>query len=187
MTRIPNVLSQVATAATAFFLFVWSFEINSLFDKYMLFTVGVNLIFIPAGVKLLCLLVGGRSAAAGLFLSSVYLSLGVWENLPLSSMIYFGVISIASYYTAVLVVMHYFKIKHDLSNLNYWHIITLSAAASLLNGFSHNVVYWTQGVTRGENFLQKSSAMALGDFFGCFIIVMLFNLSINAVRLLRRA
>jgi hypothetical protein len=176
-----HIIRPVTTAVTAFLFFMLSFKLNELFDSELLFVTGVNLIFIPAGVKLLCLLVGGVPAAIGLFLSSVYLSLTVWKDLPLISIIYFGIISIASYYSAVYGVVRYFKIHRDLSNLKYHHIIVLSAAASLLNGFSHNVVYWTQGVTTSENFLAKSSAMAFGDFFGCFTVVMLFNLAIACV------
>lgn len=185
MSRVKDALPNVAVAVAAFFLFVWSFDLNTLFDQQFLFVPGVNLVFIPAGIKLLCLLVGGSAAAVGLFASSVYLSLEVWKNLPFVSIVYFGIISIATYAGAVYGVMRVFKVRHDLSNLNYWHIVALSACASLLNGFAHNVVYWTQGVTAADQFLTKSTAMAFGDFLGCCIVVMLFNAGINVVRAIR--
>lgn len=185
MQRLKDALPNVAIAIAAFFLFVWSFDLNTLFDEWLLFKAGVSLIFIPAGVKLLCLLVGGGAAAVGLVASNFYLSLGLWKDLSLLSIASFGVISVVTYATAVFLVMRYYKIERDLSNLNYWHIIALSALASLLNGFAHNVVYWTQGVTASEDFFAKSTAMAFGDFFGCCVVVMVFNVAINAVRRIR--
>ena len=44
--------------AVAFLRFVGSFHLNQALDSYMLYAPGVSLIFIPAGVKLLAILVG---------------------------------------------------------------------------------------------------------------------------------
>lgn len=174
-------------ASIAFLLFMGSFEANELLDSFMLYAPGVSLIFIPAGVKLLCLLVGGWPAALGLFLSAVYLGAFLWKSLPLVSTLLFGVIGVGTYLVAMQVVMRSFGIRKNLSNLNYTHIIVLSLAASALNGFAHNVAYFTQGITKGADFLGKSTAMAFGDFLGCCVVVMLFNLCINAARSMRRA
>ena len=46
---------------------------------------------------------------------------------------------------------------------------------SVLNGVAHNVVYLWQGVTTTEEIVQKAMAMAIGDFFGCFVVVGLFH------------
>lgn len=175
-------LTDLALATAAFLLFAGSFSLNEHLDTSMLYAPGISLIFIPAGVKLLCLLVGGRAAAIGLFASSVFLSTVIWKNLSLLSTVYFAIISVGTYFAAVRLIMWRFKIEPDLSNLGYWHIIVLSIFASVFNGFAHNVVYYTQGVTASEDFLSKSMAMAFGDFLGCFVVVMLFNASINMLR-----
>lgn len=178
-------LSQVAVAVAAFLLFTGSYKANEYFDTFMLFLPGVSLIFIPAGVKLLCLLVGGVPALVGLFASSLYLNILLWSDLSFTSAFYFAVIGVGSYGAAVFIVMRYYQIKQDLSNLNYWHIIVLSVAASLLNGFGQNFLYFTQGVTASGELFSKSTAMVFGDFLGCFLIVMLFNISTHAVRRIR--
>jgi hypothetical protein len=184
MLPLRDHLHKLALAAISFVLFAASFHFNEVFDKLMLFAPGISLIFVPAGVKLLCVLVGGEAAAVGLFAASIYLSLAIWQNLPPIATVYFGLIAVGTYFSAVYAVKRYFKIKDDLSNLRYWHIVILSVAASLLNGFAHNVVYMLQGVTQGDEFFSKSWAMAFGDFLGCFAVVMLFNMGINAVRFL---
>jgi len=145
----------------------------------MLFAAGVSLIYIPAGVKLLSLLIGGGAAFVGLLASSLYLNLVLWTSLPLQSAIYFAAIGVGSYALAVHLCRRLLKIEEDLSNLSYWHIVVLSVTASLFNGFGQNFVYYTQGVTADHEIFSKSTAMAFGDFFGCFLIVMLFNLGIR--------
>ena len=148
----------------------------------MLFAPGVSLIFIPAGVKLLCILVGGVPAAVGIYAASIYLSMELWTELPSLSNCFLALIAVCSYGLAVYWVKHKWRINPDLSNLNYWHIILLSAAASLMNGVGLNLAYFSQGVTAANDLLSKSSAMAFGDFLGCFVVVMLFNIGIHAVR-----
>ncbi len=184
MPSASSLANKLAIAAVSFLLFAGSFHFNEVFDRLMLYAPGISLIFVPAGVKLLCILVGGEAAALGLLASSIYLSLAIWKNLPPIATVYFGAIAVGSYYAAVQLVKRGCKIKPDLSNLKYWHIVVLSATASLLNGFAHNIIYMLQGVTQREEFFSKSWAMAFGDFFGCFFVVMLFNVCINAVRYL---
>lgn len=173
---------DLLVAACVFLLFTGSYKVNEYFDSFMLFAAGVSLIYIPAGVKLLCLLVGGVPALVGLFASSLYLNILLWSTLSLTSALLFASIGVGSYAIAVYVVKGYLKIGPNLSNLSYWHIIVLSVTASLFNGFGQNFVYLTQGVTANEEMLRKSAAMAFGDFLGCFVVVMLFNICIRAVR-----
>jgi hypothetical protein len=183
--RFREVGSDLLVVVSAFLLFTGSYKVNEYFDSFMLFAAGVSLIYIPAGVKLLCLLVGGVPAILGLFVSSLYLNVLLWSTLTLTSALYFATIGVGSYAMAVYLTKHYLSIKSDLSNLNYWHIVVLSVAASFFNGFGQNFVYLTQGVTGSEEFLSKSTAMAFGDFLGCFLIVMLFNSAIQAAKRLR--
>ncbi len=169
-------------AFAAFVLFTLSFKLNEYFDDLMLFAAGVSLVFIPAGVKMLCLLVGGVPAIVGLFLSSLYLNLVLWANLSLAASLYFAMIGVGSYAAVVYLIRRQFQIRADLGNLNYLHIVVLCAISSFANGFGHNLVHLAQGVTAPEELISKSTAMAFGDFLGCFLIVMLFHAGITATR-----
>ena len=96
-----------------------------------------------------------------------------------------AIVSVLSYYSAVYGVLRFQAIRADLSNLKYWHIVLLATIASVLNGFGLNLAYYTQGVTSTAELLSKGAAMAVGDFLGCCIVVMLFNGVISAVRRIR--
>jgi uncharacterized membrane protein YfcA len=93
----------------------------------------------------------------------------------MTSIVYFAVVSLMTYPIAAFGLMRLLHISHDLSNLRYHHIVLLSLAASVLNGVVHNWLYWSQGVTASEELWQKSAAMAMGDFMGCFVVVALFH------------
>jgi hypothetical protein len=63
-------VTDLAVAATTFLVFVGSFHLNQRLDSYMIYTPGVSLIFIPAGVKLLSILIGRLPAIVGLYIAS---------------------------------------------------------------------------------------------------------------------
>lgn len=179
--HVPNPVVKLAIGCVSFFLFVFSFEINEYFDSFALYAPGINLIFIPAGFKLLCILTGGEAAAVGLLISSVYVSMRVWDHTPITQMVYFAFAGVGSYYLVVQAVKKLMKIDDSLHNLRYVHIIILSAAVSIANGTVHNIVYVWQDKVAPADFLSKSAAMVMGDFLGCFIVIVFFNICIDIV------
>jgi integral membrane sensor domain MASE1 len=182
--RFNNYIAKFAICCASFFLFVFSYNINEYFDSFAQYAQGINLIFIPAGFKLLCVLLGGWAAVVGLLLSSVYMSSKDIDNTSVQQMISFAFASVGSYFVAVSLVKRVMNIDDMLSNLRYLHIIILSAAVSVLNGTVHNVVYIWQDRFKVEDFFSHSSAMIVGDFLGCFIVIMFLNVCIDiAVKL----
>jgi len=167
--------SDIAMVCVAFLMFVGSFQLNQHLDSYMLYAPGVSLIFIPAGFKLLAILVGRLPALVGLFIASIYASTGLWTDMQTATLYFFAAASVFSYAIAAYGVMNLLGIHPDLYNLRYWHIVVLSLAASVLNGIVHNVAYLMEGVSAIEAQWSNSAAMALGDFLGCFIVVSLFH------------
>ena len=184
--RLPEVRwSHIATAVTSGILFSLSFRLNQFFDEQFVYSAGISLLFLPAGVKLLAVLVGRLPAIIGLLVVGVYLGTGIWPDKPMTSIVYFAVVSLMTYPIAAFGLMHVLHIRQDLSNLRYHHIVWLSLAASVLNGVAHNWLYLSQGVTLSEDLWQKSAAMAFGDFMGCFVVVALFHATMGALRSLR--
>jgi integral membrane sensor domain MASE1 len=176
---LRSLATKFAICCASFLLFVFSFEVNERFDSFALYAAGISLVFIPAGFKLLCLMVGGGAAALGLFLAAIYLSMRVWDHTGLMQMVYFAVAAVGTYYAAVLVIKKLLRINDTLSNLRYLHIIVLSAAASILNGTVHNVVYVWQDKVKLDHFFANAAAMVMGDFLGCFIVIMFFHVCIE--------
>ena len=183
MIQLPEVRwSHIATAVTSGILFSLSFRLNQYFDEQFVYSAGISLLFLPAGVKLLAVLVGRLPAIVGLLVVGIYLGAGIWPDKAMTSIVYFAVVSLMTYPIAAFGLMRLLRIRHNLSNLRYHHIVLLSLAASALNGVMHNWLYWTQGVTASEELWQKSAAMAFGDFMGCFVVVALFHAGMSVLR-----
>ena len=181
--RLPEVRwTHIAVAVTSGILFSLSFRLNQFFDALFVYSAGISLLFLPAGVKLLAVLVGRLPAIIGLLVVGIYLGAGIWPDKPMSSVVYFAFVSLMTYPIAAFGLMHLLNIRQDLSNLRYHHIVWLSVAASVLNGVVHNWLYLTQGVTASDELWQKSAAMALGDFMGCFVVVALFHATMSLLR-----
>ena len=181
--RLPEVRwTHIAVAVTSGILFSLSFRLNQFFDALFVYSAGISLLFLPAGVKLLAVLVGRLPAIIGLLVVGIYLGAGIWPDKPMSSVVYFAFVSLMTYPIAAFGLMHLLHIRQDLSNLRYHHIVWLSVAASVPNGVVHNWLYLTQGVTASDELWQKSAAMALGDFMGCFVVVALFHATMSLLR-----
>jgi predicted permease len=184
--QLPEVRwSHVAIAVASGLLFSLSFRLNQYFDEQFVYSAGISLLFLPAGVKLLAVLIGRLPAIVGLLVVGIYLGTGIWPDRSMTSVIYFAIVSLMTYPIAAFGLMRLLHIRHDLSNIRYHHIVLLSLAASVLNGIVHNLLYITQGVTASEELWQKSAAMALGDFMGCFVVVALFHAATGVLRKMR--
>jgi len=157
-------------AAISFWL---SFRINQLFDDFFLYAAGMSLLFLPAGVKLLFVLIGRAPALIGLLISGVYLGFGIWPVLN------FALIGLMTYTMSTYVVMHKLGIHRDLINLRYWHIVALSFTASATNGIVHNIIYVFEDITATDDVWAKALAMAFGDFMGCFVVLVIFQLVVR--------
>lgn len=181
--HLPEVRwSHIAIAVISGILFSLSFRLNQFFDAQFVYSAGISLLFLPAGVKLLAVLVGRLPAIVGIMVVSVYLGAGIWPDKAMTAVVYFAFVSLMTYPIAVFGVMHVFRIHKDLTNLRYHHIVWLSLAASVLNGVVHNLLYLAQDVTASEELWRKSAAMALGDFMGCFVVVALFHTTMGVLR-----
>jgi hypothetical protein len=168
-------LFDLAVAALSFFLFVASFKFNEFFDPYFLYAPGINLVFLPAGVKLLCIIVGRVPAVVGLFLASVYLSTGLWHDLNIVSYYYFAAVSLFTYSLAVFLTFRLYSISSTLANLKFFHIVIMSILACALNGVLHNLVFMALGITNHADLWVKSAVMGLGDLIGCIVVISSFN------------
>ena len=167
--------SHFWTAIFSAVVFVLSFRVNQLLDAHFVYAAGISLLFIPAGVKLLLLLLGRFPAYVGLLASGTYLGAGIWSDRSMVDIVLFAFVGLTNYAVAAFGLMKLLHIDKGLANLRYWHIVLLSAVASVLNGVVHNLIYISHEITLTEEFASKALAMTFGDFMGCFVTVGLFH------------
>lgn len=176
--KIENLLMAIGAGAA----FQFAFKLTGWLDPYFAYAQGISLFFLPAGVKLLFILVGRIPALIGLTALAAYAAVGEWAGYPIWMPISFAIVAQLNYYWVVCWLVRLLDIGDHLTNMRYWHIVVMSLAVSVVNGLIHNVVYIAEEVSLPEDFLSRSAAMAFGDFVGCFVVVGLSQLIANAVK-----
>lgn len=128
---------------------------------------GAHWIFLPAGLRLLSILLLGSSGALGIFLGSLLVALNMGKSTPLG-MIVESLISagapLLTYYLALR-----FGLSVNLKNLNAKSLFLLATFFAAASALMHSIWYATQGVA--DSFATSSVAMFVGNLFGTIIVL----------------
>lgn len=164
-------------------LWYGAFKAHDLLLPMTSVTAGIDLIFIPSGIRFFALLIGGFWAALGISLGSILL-VGSEFNLqtPLEMTIIAACSGLAPY-VSLLVSQRLMGIDRNLTNLFPRHLPVLAFGTAAGSAVLHNALFWAFGFESAGSVFSKTFAMAAGDFAGSLLVVILV---IGAMRLYRR-
>lgn len=137
----------------------------------------INWVFIPAGVRLISVLLFGIYGVVGLFFGA--LMTGSQEGLNLDTAITISLISAINPYLAVNFAKYCLKVDSLMRGLIAKQLLTISFFAALFNGLSHNLYF--------HLYIRESSIfncinMFIGDFLGSLIVLYTFAFLIKWLR-----
>ena len=128
---------------------------------------GAHWIFLPAGLRLLSILLLGTSRAIGIFLGSLLVAIDLGQSTPLGiiveSLISAGV-PLLTYYLALR-----FGLSVNLKNLKAKSLFLLATSFAAASALMHSIWYATQGVA--ESFTASFIAMFVGNLLGTLIVL----------------
>lgn len=151
-------------------LLYWGgFSLNmQLFDKAS-FSVGVSWIFLPAGLRLLLVLIFGLYGAVGISLASILMG---WNNFfsddPFTA-IASGIISGFSPYLARTLILNKTRLSVSLNNLGPKSLLICIVIFAVISPLLHQLLFYTNGYT--DNFGASLTVMIIGDLIGSLIVV----------------
>jgi hypothetical protein len=177
-SRTP-ILEKFALVTAAFALYLAAFRVNQTFDEYVLYTQGVALVFLPAGIKHISILIGRLWGAFGCFLALAYVTPEFWPDIGLLQIILYSGISTAATFALVLTGMRILSINSDLSNLQFIHLPLLDLLTTLGHSLLTNVYFISYGMKANEEYISNALGMAVGDFTGSFLMMMLLWIAIK--------
>lgn len=151
---------------------------QSILDFTVLKT-GVTLIYIPAGIRLLVLLVSGIWGAFGIALAFPFALIQVFPDATWLEVVIYSVIAGFIPYATVQVMCRIAGISRDLGTLRSLHLPLLAAAVSITGALAYVAALVAFDRFDAGNFLPDVTAMAAGDFLGCFAVVALARLAIE--------
>ena len=157
------------------------FYANAWLTAHMTYGLGVNWIYLPAGLRLFLRLVFGFPAALGIAISSFITSYAGEFSQELATCIGIGLISGFAPYLARVFVMSNMNISPDLSNLSLPKLATCTLIYAALSAGLHQWWFAVRGLGEAGS-LHHFFAMFLGDVLGTVLLVALIKYSLDLFR-----
>lgn len=159
-----------------FVLFLCSLLLNELIFTKSEFVRGINWIYLPAGMRLLCLLIFGGWGAIGILLASWVVGFTYYFPEPehFSRAFVGGIISAVAPYLVYKLAQYQFGLASSLANLTARRLLICILAYAFAGPFFYHLFFVIQGTT--DKLLISFMAMFMGDLLGTLIIVYAFKI-----------
>lgn len=163
-----------------------SFYLNAhVFNAQSVFT-GVALFYLPAGVKLLAIMVGRYWGALGLWVANFLHTTTGWDNLAVSQELVMSMLWVGTTLLVVLTWARFTGLRTDLRNLSFKGFVWLNLLAAVIHGLVFNGYLIFLAERNLDEWLSSAKAMALGDFLGSGVLMLSIVLVYKAMKWLRR-
>ena len=177
-TGMMNVIISV-------FAYTLLFYINSWITTELVFGLGVNWIYLPAGLRLFLTLIFGLPGAIGIAIASTLISYYGELSSDLAICIGTGLISGFAPYLARIFVFSNVKLESDLSNLNLQKLLLCIVIYALMSAGLHQYWYATLGLENTGS-VNHFAVMAIGDVMGSILLIALIKSGLDLMRRFRR-
>lgn len=137
----------------------------------------INLVFLPAGIRLIAVLLLEALGVMGLFLGALITSYIHHTHTGLAAIISISLISAFNPYVSIKLSKHFLNIDDVLSNLQVQQIFIISFIYAALNSLTHNLYFYFTNPT--HDYTGNSLVMLLGDLLGCLIVLYLVSFALN--------
>jgi hypothetical protein len=182
---MKRILSESATGFLVSILaYTTLFYLNDWLTSHISFGLGVNWIYLPAGLRLFLTLIFGLPGALGIALASFLISyFGAFSH-ELISCIGIGLISGFAPYLARSFVLSNVDISSDLSNLSLPKLVLSTLIYSALSASFHQYWFAIRGLDEAGS-LNHFLVMFIGDILGTVLLVALIQYGLDLLRRLR--
>ncbi len=169
-TKNP-ILQRLLMVLVSLVLYFISLEITKLSPEILIHDSWIYLVFLPAGSRLLSIMLFGSWGAIGDCIALFISAAEILPNQPATVWLSFATSSSLASLIAIRLTMKQLQINLDLSNLQYWQIPVLSVISNLIHAFitQFTLSYFLQ--KQYHFYIRDSLAMALGDFIGTMLII----------------
>jgi hypothetical protein len=186
MTKILGTFSEAFFALLISALtYTFLFYVNQWLTSELVFSLGVNWVYLPAGLRLFLTLIFGLPGALGIALASFFIS--YHGDFPQNLVVCLGVGLVSGFapYLARLFVLSNVRLAPDLSDLNFQKLIFCILIYAFLSAGLHQWWFSTMALDNagGVNHL---SVMFIGDILGSLLLISLVKYSLDVLNKVRR-
>ena len=186
MTKLLGTLSEAFFALLiSAFAYASLFYVNHWLTSEFIFSLGVNWVYLPAGLRLFLTLIFGLPGAIGIALASFLISYHGDFPHDLLLCIGIGLVSGFAPYLARLFVLSNVRLAPDLSDLNFQKLIFCILIYAFLSAGLHQWWFSTMALDNagGVNHL---SVMFIGDILGSLLLISLVKYSLDVLNKVRK-
>jgi hypothetical protein len=165
--------------------YTFLFYLNAWLTNALVFGLGVNWIYLPAGLRLFLTLIFGFPGAIGIAAASFLIS--YFGDFPhdLTVCVGVGLISGFAPYLARQFVFSNLRLESDLSNLNFPKLIACILIYSLLSAGLHQ--WWFATMTlENTGSVNHFLVMFIGDVLGSLLLISLIKYCLDLIRRSRK-
>lgn len=138
----------------------------------------ITLLYLPAGIRLVILLIASLWGAIGIALAFPLAALQTFPDATLLEITTYSLIAGFIPYATVMGFCRLSGVSRDLATLRPIHLPLLSAAVSVTGALAYASALTAFGRFEESHFLSDATALAAGDFLGCFAVVGLVRMLI---------
>jgi hypothetical protein len=157
------------------------FYINAWLTTQLAYGLGVNWIYLPAGLRLFLTLIFGLSGAAGIAIASFMICLFGQFPPELTTCIGIGVISGFAPYLAMVFVLSNVNISSDLSNLSLQKLVMCTLIYAALSAGLHQWWFAIRGLDDTGSF-NHFLVMLIGDVLGTAVLIGLIKCGLDLLK-----
>lgn len=135
---------------------------------------GINLLFLPSGVRLIAIMIGGLWATAGVCLGTLLLAGSEFHVLSTTQLLVVALCGGLCPYIALRTSFKIMGIDAGLSGLAPRHLPFISLGVAVGSSILHNLAFSASGLDPWSGYLERVLAMTAGDFFGILLAIVIF-------------
>lgn len=149
-------------------LFGAMLALNEWLFRWLEFTPGINFVYLPAGMRLLCTLLFAEAGAVGLLIVSWIVSFTIIFPGQFERPFMGGIIAALAPWLVYRWARHAYGLQASLANLTSRRLLVLVLAYSIASPLLHHLYFAMNG--QGD-LLRGFAAMFIGDLTGTLIVI----------------
>lgn len=166
---MPTARLHINMAIGTILLYLLAQLINELAFNNSEFIRGINWIYLPAGIRLLCLLLFGMSGAIGILIASWLISFFYFFPDDFIRSFAGGIISTIAPSLVYMVARQLFGVHASLSNLTARRLFMCAIAYAISNALLHHIWFALRG--SAGNLYESFLVMFIGDLTGTLLVL----------------
>jgi len=155
------------------------FVLNESIFRFTQISPAINLIFIPAGLRLISVIVFSWLGVIGLFLGGVLIGIHFIELSPLQAIILAGLSALSPFF-AYSGIARVLKLNPALDGMAARDLLIIAISAALLGGALHSLFFLLDG--SASTFINPFIQIFIGDLLGMLLVLYCAKFSIWAYR-----